>query len=68
MDFKNLVGNSVGILQLILTLIIASILITIPFLVLNYFFNLEVAYFAFLMLGFIHLIYFFIKQKTGLNR
>jgi hypothetical protein len=68
MDFIKLVGNSVRILQLILTLIMASILITIPFLVLNYFFSLEVAYFAFLMVGFIPFVYSFVKQKTGLNR
>ena len=68
MDFKKLVGNSVGILQLILALIIASILITIPFLVLNYFFSLEVAYYALLMAGFIPLIYSFVKHKISLNR
>ena len=68
MDFIKLVGNSVRILQLILTLIMASILITIPFLVLNYFFSLEVAYFAFLMVGLIPFVYSFVKQKTGLNR
>ena len=68
MDFKKLTGNSVGILQLILIILIASILITIPFLVLNYFFGLEVAYFAMLMVGFIPFVYSFIKQKIGLNR
>ena len=68
MDFIKLVGNSVRILQLILTLIMASILITIPFLVLNYFFSLEVAYFAFIMVSFIPLVYSFVKQKIGLNR
>lgn len=68
MDFNKLVGNSVGILQLILTLIIASVLITVPFLVLNHFFSLEVAYFAFLTVGFIPFVYLFFKQRAGLNR
>lgn len=68
MDLKKILGNSVGFLQLILTLIMTSVLITIPFLVLNYFFSLEVAYFAFIMVSFIPLVYSFVKQKIGLNR
>ena len=67
MDFKKLVGNYFGIIQLILIIIIASILITIPFLALNYFFSLEVAYFAMLMVVFIPSVYTFIKQKIGLK-
>ena len=44
-----------------------SIIITTPLLVLNYFLGLKAAYVAFLMVGFIPLVYRVIKQKTGLK-
>ena len=67
MNFKKCIENSVGIIQLILIIIIASILITIPFLLLNYFFRHEIANFALLMAVFIPSVYSFIKQKIGLK-
>ncbi len=63
MKTKNLLKGSFNVFTLLLLLIIATVLIAVPFLLLDHFFSLEVAYLAYIMVVFVPPVYAFIKRR-----
>lgn len=63
MTTKNLLQGSFNVVTLLLLIFVATGLFAAPFLLLDYYFSLEVAFLAYIMVALISLVYFFIKHR-----
>ncbi|MFG6688052.1 hypothetical protein ACGK9U_15865 [Mariniflexile sp. HNIBRBA6329] len=68
MDIKELIGIFIGIIQIILTLVIGSFLIFLPYALLTYFFNEKIGLLALFLIILIPPIYKFLKHKINWER
>lgn len=62
---KNILRGTFSVFTLLLFILLATMLIAVPFLLLHYFFSLEVAYIAYLMIGIVHLAYILIRRRIA---
>lgn len=65
MKTKNIFKGTFSVFTLLLFILMATMLIAVPFLLLHYYFSLEVAYIAYLMIGIVHLAYIFIRRRIA---
>ncbi|MGA9239332.1 hypothetical protein [Robiginitalea sp.] len=63
MTTKNLFKGSFGVLTLLLLILIATVIFAVPFLLLDYFFSLEVAFLAYIVIGLGYLAYVLLKRR-----
>ena len=70
MTTKKLLEGSFNVFTLLLLIVVATVVFALPFLLLDYYFNLEVAFLAYIMVAFISLVYLFIRYRKdkSLNR
>ncbi|MGB5653076.1 MAG: hypothetical protein WBM56_04505 [Robiginitalea sp.] len=68
MSTKNLFKGSFNVFTLLLLILIATVLIAVPFLILDHFFGLEVAYLAYIMIAFVPVVYTLIKRRIFNSR
>ncbi|MDM9631458.1 hypothetical protein [Robiginitalea aurantiaca] len=70
MTTKKLLQGSFSVFTLLLLIVVATVVFALPFLLLDYYFNLEVAFLAYIMVAFISLVYLFIRYRKdkSLNR
>jgi 4-amino-4-deoxy-L-arabinose transferase-like glycosyltransferase len=68
MDKKELIGILIGIIQIILTLLIGSFLIFLPYALLTYFFNEKVGLLALFLIILIPPIYKFLRNNINWER
>jgi len=68
MAAKNILKGTFSVFTLLLFILFATALIAVPFLLLHYYFSLEMAYIAYLMIGIVHLAYVFIRQRIAKSK
>ena len=65
---KNILKGTFSVFTLLLFILAATVLLAVPFLLLHYYFSLEVAYTAYLMIGLVHLAYILIRRRIGSSK
>jgi hypothetical protein len=68
MATKNILKGTFSVFTLLLFILMATVLIAVPFLLLHYYFSLEVAYIAYLMIGLVHLAYIMIRRRMAKSK
>ena len=68
MATKNILRGTFSVFTLLLFILMATVLIAVPFLLLHYYFSLEVAYMAYLMIGLVHLAYIIIRRRMAKSK
>ena len=68
MATKNILKGTFSVFTLLLFILAATVLIAVPFLLLHYYFSLEVAYITYLMIGLVHLAYIIIRRRIGSSK
>jgi len=68
MATKDILKGTFRVFTLLLFILAATVLLAVPFLLLQYYFSLEVAYIAYLMIGLVHLAYIIIQRRIGSSK